>query len=61
MELILEPVEMLIEIGIETLKKDYINIFLLTKVATLEQLCVPSLPKYVTITTMQCSSFASCF
>lgn len=59
MELILEPVEMLIEIGIETLKKDYINIFLLTKVATLEQLCVPSLPKFTDINTADWSNACS--
>lgn len=44
-DMILEPLELLIEIGIEKLKKEYISVYLLAKIATFEQLCVPSLPK----------------
>lgn len=44
-EMMLDPLKLLIEIGIEKLKKEYISIFLLAKIATSEQLCIPQLPK----------------
>lgn len=43
--MLLEPLELLVEIGIEKLKKEYISIYLLSKIATSEQLNIPSLPK----------------
>ncbi|KAK7604254.1 hypothetical protein V9T40_004527 [Parthenolecanium corni] len=45
-EMMLDPLKLLIEIGIEKLKKEYISIFLLAKIATSEQLCIPLLPKF---------------
>lgn len=44
--MMLDPLKLLIEIGIEKLKKEYISIFLLAKIATSEQLCIPLLPKW---------------
>ncbi len=43
--MIFEPLELLIEIGIEKLKKEFVSVFLLAKIATSDQLSVPQLPK----------------
>lgn len=44
--LTVEPLELLVEAGIEKLKKDYIGIFFLAKVTTSEQLRIPQVPKF---------------
>lgn len=49
-ELMFEPLELLLEIGLEKLKHDYLYIFNLSQLANKELLAIPDFPRFVHFT-----------